>query len=216
MDTYTPDICVCSSSGFDIMMAFEKPMVLGRCELGLKGNSGIKGGACGVTLDLHGSAPKTAEEGDDWWLSTWEEVIDNVDGKDEPLRNLGYGEPFTMAEVHSIKTVEWDVHGKPINTGLEVGVWGVNDVYSHMSASYSLVCGVELVNQLEYVPFGMAMAFHGVTTGGKPVVMKVGWQYDMRCNSLPMESGNYLISDQIIMVSKGVCFLYMIALLYFV
>jgi len=197
------------------MFAFEQPMSFGKCKLGLKGNSGIKGGACGVTLDLHGSAPKTAEEGDDWWLSTWEEVIDNVDGKDEPLRNLGaYGEPFTMAEVHIIKTVEWDVHGKPINTGHEVGIWGVGDVYSHMSASYGLDCAFAVVDQLENVPYGMAMSFHGVTTGGKPVVMKVGWQYDMSCNSLPMETGNYLISDQIAFVSKGVCCSYMIALLY--
>ena len=198
----------------DLMFLYEQHVTIGKCDIGLTGN-GIKGAACGVTFDLYGDsgAPKTAEEGDDWWLSTWEEVIDNVDGKDEPLRNLGIiGESYQLHEVTDIKWVEWDVHGKPINTGHEVGVWGQGDVYSHMSASYDLICGEDLGDQLEFVPYGMMMLFHGMTTVGKPLVMKVGWQYDMTCNSLPIDTGSYVIVGQIAVVSKGVCCPYMLGL----
>lgn len=128
--------------------------------------------------------------------------MDNVDGKDEPLRKLGpIGESYQLNEVTEIKWVEWDVHGKPINTGHEVGLWGPGAVYSHMSASYGLMCGVDLMEQLEYVPRGMAMILHGMTTAGKPLVMKVGWQYDMRCNSQPIDTGNYLIVKQVEVVT---------------
>lgn len=186
---------------------YEQPMTIGKCDMGLTGNPGIKGGVCGVTYDLHGDigVPKTAEEGDDWWLSTWEEVMDNVDGKDEPLRNLGIGETYQLNEVTDIKWVEWDVHGKPINTGHEVGVWGQGAVHSFTSASYGLTCGTLLQDQLDNVPHGVAITFHAMTTVGKPLVMKVGWQYDMTCNSLPIDTGSYVIVGQVVVVSKGVC-----------
>ena len=149
--------------------------------------------ACSNKWIPYGSAPKGAEEGDEWWQYI-QQVLegDGETAEDGPVRNLeshgGHSFSEPISHVTDVMVVELNHYGEPITHEHLHGEWGHGINAGTVPLAGSALLSLSEQQLVDMAPEVMFMKTVGVSTSGHQMISTCGIINDTTCGASRREA----------------------------